>query len=142
MKILRGTIFGGIAFFLLGWLVYGMLLMDFMAANSNNCAARLDDEMIWWAMIVSNLILALFITLVLKWSGAKSVTDGLKTGAAIGFLTGLSMDLSFYSMTTMFNNLTTLIVDVIVYSILLGVVGIIIVLTWGKEKKDVRSEEV
>ncbi|MBN2892920.1 MAG: hypothetical protein JXL97_13720, partial [Bacteroidales bacterium] len=68
MKILRGTIFGGIAFFLLGWLVYGMLLMDFMAANSNNCAARLDDEMIWWAMIVSNLILALFITLVLKWS--------------------------------------------------------------------------
>jgi hypothetical protein len=42
----------------------------------------------------------------------------------------------------MFNNLTTLIVDVIVYSILLGVVGIIIVLTWGKEKKDVRSEEV
>ena len=136
MKILRGTIFGGIAFFLLGWLVYGMLLMDFMAANSNNCAARLDDEMIWWAMIVSNLILALFITLVLKWSGAKSITDGLKTGAVIGFLTGLSMDLSFYSMTTMFNNLTALIVDVIVYSILLGVVGIIIVLTWGKEKKE------
>ncbi|MBN1985372.1 MAG: hypothetical protein JW761_03655 [Prolixibacteraceae bacterium] len=134
MKILRGTIFGGIAFFLLGWVVYGILLMDFMMANMNQCAGRPDAEMIWWAMIVSNLILALFITLVLKWSGAKSVTDGLKTGAIIGFLTGLSMDLSFYSMTTMFNNLTTLIVDVIVYSILLGVVGIIIVLTWGKEK--------
>jgi len=135
MKILRGTIFGGIVFFLLGWLVYGILLMDFMSANSNNCTARLDEEMIWWAMIVSNLVLALFITTVLKWSGAKSVIDGMKIGAVLGFLTGLSMDLSFYSMTTMFSNLTTIFVDVLVYSIMLGVVGIVIVLTWGKEKK-------
>jgi len=136
MKILRGTIFGGIAFFLLGWLVYGILLMDFMAANSNNCAARLDNEMIWWAMIVSNLVLALFVTLVLKWSGAKSLTDGMRIGALIGFLTGLSTDLSFYSMTTMISNLTALLVDVLVYTLVLGVVGIIIVLTWGKEKKE------
>jgi len=134
MKILRGAIFGGIAFFLLGWLVYGILLMDFMSANSNSCASRPDAEMIWWAMIVSNLVLALFVTLVLKWSGAKSVTDGLKTGAIIGFLTGLSMDLSFYSMTTMFNNITALIIDVVVYTILLGIVGIVVVLTWGKDK--------
>lgn len=136
MKILRGTIFGGITFFLLGWLVYGILLMDFMAANSNNCAARLDDEMIWWAMIVSNLVLALFVTVVLKWSGAKSITDGMRIGAVIGFLTGLSTDLSFYSMTTMISNLTALIVDVLVYTLVLGVVGMIIVLTWGKEKKE------
>lgn len=136
MKILRGTIFGGITFFLLGWLVYGILLMDFMAANSNNCAARLDNEMIWWAMIVSNLVLALFVTLVLKWSGAKSITDGMRIGAVIGFLTGLSTDLSFYSMTTMISNLTALIVDVLVYTLVLGVVGMIIVLTWGKEKKE------
>jgi hypothetical protein len=136
MKILRGTIFGGIVFFLLGWLVYGILLMDFMSANSNNCASRPDDEMIWWAMIVSNLLLAMFLSVVLKWSGAKGVIDGMKIGAVIGFLTGLSTDLSFYSMTTMINNLTTVFVDVIVYSILLGVVGIVIVLTWGKEKKE------
>lgn len=136
MKILRGTIFGGITFFLLGWLVYGILLMDFMAANSNNCAARLDNEMIWWAMVVSNLVLALFVTVVLKWSGAKSVPDGMKIGAVVGFLTGLSTDLSYYSMTTMISNLTALFVDVLVYSIMLGVVGIVIVLTWGKEKKE------
>lgn len=134
MKILRGTIFGGIAFFILGWLVYGILLMDFMTANSNSCASRPDTEMIWWAMILSNLVLAFFITLVLKWTGAKGVSDGLKTGAIIGFLTGLSMDLSYYSMTTMFNNFTTLVVDVLVYTVMLGIVGIVVVLTWGKNK--------
>jgi hypothetical protein len=29
MKLLKGTLFGGIAYFLLGLLVYGILLMDF-----------------------------------------------------------------------------------------------------------------
>ncbi len=40
MKILRGTVFGGIAYFLLGWLVWGILLMDFFSANMNQCANR------------------------------------------------------------------------------------------------------
>jgi hypothetical protein len=131
MKILRGSVFGGIVFFILGWLVYGILLKDFMAANSNNCAARPDTEMIWWAMILSNLFLGLLVTLVLKWSGAKSIVDGIKTGALFGLLFTLAMDLMMYSMTTMYN-FTALIVDVIVMAILIGIVGAIIVLTWGK----------
>ena len=135
MRILKGTVFGGIAFFLLGWLVYGILLMDFMAANMNNCASRPDGVMIWWAMIVSNLATALLLTLILKWSGASGLVDGLKTGAIFGFLLGLGMDLSFYSMSTMFNNFTAVIVDIVVYAALMAVTGLIIVLTWGKEKK-------
>ena len=131
MKILRGTVFGGIAFLLIGWLVYGILLKDFMAANSNNCAARPDAEMIWWAMILSNLILGLLFTLILKWSGAKSIVDGVKTGALFGLLLASTMDLMMYSMTTMYN-FTAMIVDVIVMVILLGIIGMIIVLTWGK----------
>ena len=131
MKILRGTVFGGITFFILGWLVWGVLLMDFMAANSNDCAARPDAEMVWWAMIVSNFTLAMLVTLVLKWSGAKSAMDGIKTGAIFGVLMGLSMDLMMYSMTTLYN-FTALIVDVIAYTIIVAVLGLVIVLTWGK----------
>jgi len=80
MKILKGTLFGGIAYFLLGWLVYGILMMDFSLANYNQCMNRPEADMIWWAMIVSNLVYALFLTLILKWSGAKGLIDGLKTG--------------------------------------------------------------
>ncbi len=134
MKIVRGTIFGGISYFLLGWLVYGILLMDFMSANTNTCTSRPEAEMIWWAIIVSNLIFALLLTIVLKWSGASQIVDGIKTGALFGFLMGLSMDLGFYSMTTMYNNLTVLIVDVVVFTLLMAVVGMVIVLLWGKEK--------
>jgi hypothetical protein len=134
MKILRGTIFGGIAFFLLGWLVYGILLMDFISANSNQCAARPNMEMIWWALILSNLLLALLLTLILNWSGAKGIMDGLKTGAIFGLILGLSMDLSLYSMTITYNGLTLLVVDVLVYTVMMAITGLVIVLLWGKEK--------
>ena len=133
MKILRGTIFGGIAFFFLGWIVYGMLLVDFMAAHSDASLNRPDDQMIWWAMILSNLVLGMLVTLVLKWSGAKSVVDGMKTGAIFCFLMGLTMDLMMYSMTTQYD-LTVVFVDVVVYTVLLAIIGLVIVLTWGKEK--------
>lgn len=132
MKILRGTIFGGIAYFLLGWLVYGILLMDFSAANYNQCLNRPDGIMIWWALIASNLVLALFLTIFLKGSGAKSLLDGLKTGALFGLLMSLMLGLSYYSMTTMYNNFTGLIVDVVVSVAVMAVVGLVIVLLWGK----------
>ncbi|MEN8117724.1 MAG: hypothetical protein ABFS16_12135 [Bacteroidota bacterium] len=132
MKILRGTILGAIAYFLLGWLVYGILLMDFSAANYNQCISRADGVMIWWALIASNLVLALFLTLFLKWSGAKTLIDGLKTGALFGLLMSLTLGLSYYSMTTMYNNFTGIIVDVVVSVMLMAIVGMIIVITWGK----------
>jgi len=133
MKILRGTLFGGIVYFLIGWLVYGILLMDLFSANMNQCAARPQGEMIWWAIIVSNLTSALLLTLFLKWSGAKGILDGLKIGALFGFLVALTFDLSSWSMTTMYSNFGLLVADVAVSTVVLGIVGMAIVLLWGKE---------
>ena len=134
MKLLRGTVFGGISFFLLGWVLYGILFMDFFSANMNQCANKTAGDMVWWAMIVSNLVTALLLTLILKWSGAKGILDGLKTGAIFGILLSLSLDLSFWSMTTMYNNFGTLIADLVANTFMLAIVGMLIVLLWGKEK--------
>lgn len=134
MKILRGTIFGGITYFILGWVIYGILLMDFTSNNFNQCAARPDGVMIWWAIIAASFILALLLTLFLKWSGAEGVAGGLKIGALFGLLMGLSIDLANYSMTTMFNTLWVAIVDVVIWLIITAIMGLVIVLTWGKDK--------
>jgi len=133
MKILRGTVAGGIVFFLLGWLVYGVLLMNYMTANMNQCAARPMQEMIWWAMIASSLLTGLLLTMVLKWAGAKAILDGLKTGAVFGVLLASGMDLGFWSMTKMYNNFAVMVVDVVVYTLMMSVVGMLIVLLWGKD---------
>jgi hypothetical protein len=136
MKILRGTVFGGIAYFLIGWLVWGILLMDFLSGNMNQCANRLDNGMIWWAVIASNFVLALLLTLVLNWAKAKSITDGLKYGALFGLLYSLTVSLSSWSMTTMYANIGALLTDTLAATIVLAVIGMVIVLTWGKAKKD------
>jgi hypothetical protein len=133
MKILRGTLFGGITYFLLGWLIWGILLMDFMSANMNTCANRPMAEMIWWAMILSNLSAGLLLTLFLNWSKAAGITAGIKLGAIFGLLYACMVDFSFWSMTTIYSSLTVLIVDVLISAVVFGLVGMVIVLTWGKE---------
>lgn len=133
-KILKGTIYGGVVYFLLGWLVYGILMADFGAANYNQCANRPQADMVWWAIILSNLIYALLLTLVLNWSGASVIIDGLKNGALFGLLFVSIIDLSFYSMTTMFYSIGAMFVDIAVSTILAAIIGAVIVLVWGKEK--------
>jgi len=34
------------------------------------------EETVWWAAIITNLVLGLFFTLFLHWSGAKGLADG------------------------------------------------------------------
>jgi hypothetical protein len=133
-KILKGTIFGGIVYFFLGWLVYGILLADFSLSNYNQCMNRTSTDMVWWAIILSNLIYALFLTLMLKWSGASGWLDGLKTGALFGLLFSVTIDLSFYSMTTMFNSIGAMVLDMVVMTVMAAIIGTVIVLVWGKNK--------
>lgn len=59
--------------------------------------------------------------------------DGLKTGALFGLMFVSIIDFSFYSMTTMFNNVGAMLVDMIVSTVLAAILGIVIVLTWGKK---------
>lgn len=133
-KVFKGTIFGGVVYFFLGWLIYGILLADFSLTNYNQCMNRPSADMVWWAIILSNLVYALFLTLMLKWSGAAGWVDGLKTGALFGLLLGVSTDLSFYSMTTMFNSISAMVLDMVVMTVMAAIIGAVIVLVWGKDK--------
>ncbi|MFZ2285350.1 MAG: hypothetical protein WAV93_00015 [Bacteroidales bacterium] len=134
MKILRGTIFGGIVYFLLGWLVWGILLMDFFSANMNQCANRPGNEMVWWAIILSNLLMALLLTLIMHWARAKTIVDGLKYGAIFGLLYGSAIAVSYWSTTTMYLRAGAVVVDIIVSTVVMAIIGLVIVLTRGKEK--------
>src|SRR5512143_586689 len=72
-KFLIGGIIGGIAFFLLGWLVWGMLLMDFMTNNAGTATGvmKAQGDMVWWALIVGNIFSGLFVSYVLNKAGAS-----------------------------------------------------------------------
>jgi hypothetical protein len=136
-KILLGGIAGGIAFFLLGWLIYGVLLMDYTTTNYNQCAARPMAEMIWWAMILSNLALGFLIAIVFIWSNTNGVMAGAKVAGVLGLLMSVSYDFSIYSMSSMFPKLTAVFVDIFAYTFMTVITGIVVVLVMGMVKKEV-----
>ncbi len=131
-KILLGGIAGGVSFFLLGWLIYGILLIDYTTANYNQCAARPMQDMIWWAIILSNLSSGFLLSLVFSWSNTSGLMTGAKVAGIIGFLYALAVDLSVYSMSTAFSNLSALLVDIIAYTVMSAIAGVVIGLVMGK----------
>ncbi len=128
-KILLGGIAGGVAMFFLGWLIYGIVLADFMAANGNQCASRPMEEFVWWAMILSNLTAGILFAVIISWSNTSGALAGAKIGAVVGLLFGISIDASFFAMSTMFAGVIAMLVDVIAYTVMsslgAGVVGLV-----------------
>ncbi|MBK7428876.1 MAG: hypothetical protein IPI60_18565 [Saprospiraceae bacterium] len=131
-KTLLGALAGGISLFLLGWLIYGMLLMDYTTANFNQCAANPPDQMIWWSMIVSCLSSGLLLALILSWSNQSGAAAGTKIGAVVGALIALSVDLNMHSMSSMFSGLTPLLVDVLAYTAMMAIGGAVVGLVMRK----------
>jgi hypothetical protein len=111
-RTLIGGIVGGVAFFFLGWLVYGILLLDFYNANGNQSINRPMEEMVWWALIASNLFSGFLVAIVFDWTNTIDVAAGIKKGAILGFLMSASFDLSMFSMTTWFIGKRLLVVDI------------------------------
>ena len=76
---LLATLVGFVVFFLLGWLVYGMLLMDFYANNAGSATGvmRAEDEMIWWALILGNLFQTYLLVYIFgNWANITTFSDG------------------------------------------------------------------
>jgi len=134
-KILIGTISAGICLFFLGWLIYGNLLMGYMTESTNFSNSRPMEDMVYWAMIASNLITGLLLTLVLTWTGSVSATSGAKYGFILGFLTGLAFDFNMHALSTVFKSMTPIIVDSLASGVLVGIAGAITALVLSKVGK-------
>ena len=128
-KFLIGGIIGGIANFLLGWLVWGTLLMGFMnghATEPGKAVMRTDENMIWWALIAANLLLGFLISYILNKSGVISASTGATIGAVVGLLMSGAIDLFNYAFMDLSNSAMTMVVDVLASVVVTAIVGAII----------------
>ena len=139
-KVLVGGLVGGVVFFLLGWLVYGIIMTDFMTANMNQCAVLPMEQMVWWAIILSNFAYAFLIAVLIGRTKSYGLVSGALLAATIGMLMGISIDFGQYSMTTMFTGgLTAVVVDVAVQTVFAAIGGGIIGAVMGMGKKPDQS---
>ena len=83
---------------------------------------RADDQMIWWALIVANLLFGFFLSYVLSKAGTKSAGAGASTGAVIGLLMSASINCFNYAFMDM-SDMTAMATDVAASTVVTAVVG-------------------
>ena len=90
-------------------LSYALILKDFYRAHpagSEEYMQQLNrppEELIIWAMAATSLTMGFFITIIMKWSGARTFLSGLKYGAVAGFLFWSSVNFGLYASSNIFS---------------------------------------
>ena len=140
-KFLVGGIIGGAANFLLGWLVWGMLLMNLIKEHTSEVGravmlkdAKGEDTMIIWSLIVANLFAGLFLSYVLNKASVNSAGSGASTGAVVGLLMSVTINLFNYSFMSMGDS-TAMLLDIAANTVVTAIVGAIIGAYLGMGKK-------
>jgi len=136
-KFIIGTLVGGITFFFLGYLVYGVALASFFSRHSVAVSGSMKtmNEIVWWALILGNLASGALLTYIfLKLANITSFGSGAKTAAAIGFFMALSMGLIRFA-TENTSDLTASFTDVAVQTVMSAIAGGVIGAVLGTKKK-------
>lgn len=135
-KFIIGTLAGGVVYFLLGFIVYAILLEDFFASHAGTATGVMKTtEMQYWPLFIGNLGHAALLAFVfLKWADIKTFGAGMAAGAAIGFFMTLGHSLISYD-TSNIMDLTAALADVVVYAIITALVGGVVGATLGAGSK-------
>lgn len=141
-KVLLATLAGGVVSFLLGWLVFGILLKstyDGMLTETGITAMRSEADMMnyMWAMVLSNLVYGLLLAVIFsRWASISTFQGGAIAGGVIAFLVVLSFDLSMYAMMNTWRGGAGLLIDPLVNGVVGAVVGGVVgwVLGYGQRQ--------
>jgi len=130
-KFLTGTLVGGLALFLLGYLFYGLALASFFTQHSVAPAGsmRSMNDIVWWALILGNIFWGALLTYVLLKLGANSFSSGARIAGPVSFFMALGVDMIRYG-TEVTSDLTGTLADVVVSVVMSiiagGIIGVIL----------------
>lgn len=117
-------IVGGIVDFLLGWLFYGILFVDYFPQN---------ESMNLLFIFLGCMTYGMFMSYIFnKWAGITIPITGLKAGAVIGLFTSLIMN--FFMFANMVVNYQHFALDVVVSIVLAALVGASVAFVNGRIK--------
>ena len=122
-RFLVATLLGAVTLFFVGFLLWGVLFMDFMQAQSVGQLKEVPDP--FWAMILGQVAFAALLVLCIQWAGQHGVGGGMKTAALVGFLYAASTDLSLLAVANLMT-LTGAFADVLLVTVQCAVTGLVI----------------
>jgi uncharacterized membrane protein len=131
-KFIVGGLLGGVINFFMGWLVWGILLMDYMGKHATNASVfRSEEGMIFWALILSNLIFGFLVAYILYVANTRTAGSGAVTGAIAGSLMTAAFDLGIYAQMNIYDT-NIFLPDVIASAFVTGIAGAAIGWYYGR----------
>ena len=123
--MLIAGILGGLTFFLLGWLIYGIILADSMGGGA---CMRANDAMLLPWIGIGNLFTGLAISYAFsKMGSVTTFGSGAMTGGILGLLLALGWHGLSYGTTTMMESpnyiLMAAVIAAVMWALAGGVVG-------------------
>ena len=124
MKIgtIVAAIVGGLVFFLLGWLMFGILLSDYFKANTIEYAGLAKDPYSVPMIYLFNVVWAWLIAFVLDYGGRSGWAEGAKVGAIVMFVLSLGINIEFEAFMNLHKSYTPILVNLVVVTIM-GAIG-------------------
>ncbi|MBK9107198.1 MAG: hypothetical protein IPM92_02150 [Saprospiraceae bacterium] len=128
-KIIIAGLLGGICSFLISSALYGMLLQETFASMCGSATGtmRSDDEIIFWALILGNLVIGYMVAYIFStWANISTFMGGLIGGITMGVLFTAGYDFIFYGTTHVMSLngiLLDIVVNIIIWGVSSGVVG-------------------
>lgn len=131
IKVLTATIVGSITIFLLGYVIFGILLLPYTNIDEiqYNGLHKVPPDFL--LLMLKNIVQAFLLVYIFVYlAGIKTFLGGMKLGAIIMFLITLSFNLSLLSIMNLHNGLTANILDIVGETVRLalggGVIGAIL----------------
>jgi hypothetical protein len=125
-RFVLAALAGGIAVFMVGGLIYGVLTVDFFKANEGSAVGVMRATPDYVHLFLGQLVFGVLLTVVIgKWAGQSGAGTGLRIGAVFGALFGFAMNLTMFGVTHI-QNITATLVDPFFAMIQMGIGGAVV----------------
>ena len=140
-RVLAATVAGGIAFFVFGFVIYGLILDPMvMKPNMNTYSGLMNDPPVWVPLVLANFVSAFLLAYIFdQWAGIRTFVGGLRGGAIVFFLIALSFQLMFMAFMNLSKNYIPPVADVLGSTVLGGICGGVIGQVLGMMNKNSAS---
>lgn len=126
-QVIIASAIGAVASFLLGWLLWGVLTMDYFNSNLSPVYVGLQkDPAVLWMIFASQVIWSFLLATLIERTGSVGIIGGLKTGAFIFFMVESAYVAMTHATLDIYANHTVMVADIALNAVFGALVGGII----------------
>jgi hypothetical protein len=136
IRVLTATLVGSITIFLLGYLIFGILLEPYTKVDEIQYTGLHKVPPDFLLLMLKNIVQAFLLVYIFEYlAGIRTFLGGMKVGAIIMFLTTLSLNLNLLSILNLHNGLTANILDIVGETVRMALGGGIMGAVLGRMNK-------